>query len=109
MLRIAEYNKVTGEKIELKELEQFGFENDETSNNVPSDFWDDEKDYHFENRYFKCVAPGRRGQDYYLLVNKETRILSIYSTKPDGSGTSGKLDNTLFDMTKYGFIEKVND
>ena len=109
MLKIAEYNKVTGEKIELKELEQFGFENDETSNNVPLDFWGDEKDYHFENTYFKCVAIGRRGQWYYLLVDKETRILSIYSTKPDGSGTNGELDNTLFDMTKYGFVEKVDD
>lgn len=26
MLRIAEYNKVTGKKIELKELEKFGFD-----------------------------------------------------------------------------------
>lgn len=93
--------------VDLKELEQYGFEDSETSNNVPLEYWSDNKDYHFNNTYFVFIASGRRGQDYYLLVNKETRILKIYATKPDGDGTDGKLDNALYDLIIAGLVEKV--
>lgn len=93
--------------VNLKELEKFGFEDSKNSNNVPLEYWGDDKDYHFDNTYFIFFAPGRRGQDYYLLVDKKTRILRIYSTKPDGDGTYGELDNTLFDLIQAGLVEKV--
>lgn len=92
MLRVAEYNIVTGEKIELKELKQFGF--------VESNF--------YNHLYSKVICEGRRGQQFELIVD-EDRIINGYSEGADGDGEMAYLDNTLFDMMKYGFIEKVND
>ena len=93
--------------VDLKKLEKYGFEDSEISNNVPLEYWSDDKDYHFNNTYFVFIASGRRGQDYYLLVDKKTRILKIYSTKPDGDGTDGELDDTLYGLIKDGLVEKV--
>ena len=95
------------DSVNLKELENFGFEDSKISNSVPLEYWDDDKDYHFDNTYFIFIASGRRGQDYYLLVDKESRILKIYSTKPDGDGTYGELDDALYDLIKDGLVEKV--
>lgn len=92
MLKIAEYNIVTGEKIELKELEQFGFIKNKWYNNL----------------YTKVICEGRRGQQFELIVD-EDRIINGYSEGADGDGEMAYLDNTLFDMMKYGFIERVYD
>ena len=106
MLKIAEYNTITGEKVELKELEKYGFEDSENSDSVPLDAWGDDKDYHFDNKYFVFIASGRRGQDYYLLIDKETKKLIIYATVPDGSGTSGILEDVVYDLIKDGLVIK---
>ena len=95
------------DNVDLKELEKFGFEDSKISNIVPLEYWGCDKDYHFDNTYFSFIASGRRGQDYYLLVDKETRILKIYATKPDGDGTDGELDDTLYDLIQAGLVEKV--
>jgi hypothetical protein len=97
------------DNVDLKELEKFGFEDSKTSQNVPYEYWGYgyEKDYHFNNTYFVFIASGRRGQDYYLLVNKETRKLVIYATTPDGDGTSGDLENVIYDLIQADLVEKV--
>ena len=95
------------DNVDLKELEKYGFEDSKISNSVPLEYWGDDKDYHFDNTYFIFIASGRRGQDYYLLIDKETRILKIYATKPDGDGTYGELDDALYDLIKDGLVEKV--
>lgn len=77
--------------------------------NVPYEYWGDDKDYHFNNAYFVFIASGRRGQNYYLLVNKETRKLVIYATRPDGDGTSGDLKNAIYDLIKADMVEKVEE
>jgi hypothetical protein len=97
------------DNVDLKELEKFGFEDSKTSQNVPYEYWDYDKDYHFDNTYFVFIASGRRGQDYYLLINKETRKLVIYATKPDGDGTSGDLENAIYDLIKADLVEKVDE
>ena len=40
--------------------------------------------------YSFYLADGRRGQQYYILIDKEKRVL-IYATKPDGSGCPGEV------------------
>ena len=97
------------DNVDLKELEKFGFEDSKTSQNVPYEYWGYDKDYHFDNTHFVFIASGRRGQDYYLLVNKETRKLVIYATRPDGDGTSGDLENAIYDLIKADLVEKVDE
>lgn len=95
--------------VDLKELEKFGFEDSKTSQNVPYEYWGYDKDYNFDNTYFVFVASGRRGQNYYLLVNKGTRKLIIYATRPDGDGTSGDLEDVVYNLIKAGLVEKVEE
>lgn len=93
----------------LDGLKYYGFEDSETSNNVPLEYWSEDKDYHFDNTYFIFIASGRRGQDYYLLIDKKSKILSIYATTPDGSGTYGEISDVIYDLIKAGLVEKVDD
>ena len=97
------------DNIDLKELEKFRFEDSKISQNVPYEYWGEDKDYHFNNTYFVFIASGRRGQDYYLLIDKDTRKLVIYATKPDGDGTSGDLEDVVYDLIKADLVEKVSD
>ena len=89
MLRVAEYNKVTGEKIELKELKKYGF-------NL------------IGGVYYKTIYEGRRGQDFELVIYND-RFIQGYSNGADGSGEENYIDDTLYDLIKDGFVEKVDD
>ena len=95
------------DNVDLKELEKYGFEDSEISNIVPLEYWSEDKDYHFDNTYFIFIASGRRGQDYYLLIDKKSKILSIYATKPDGDGTCGEISDVIYDLIKADLVEKV--
>ena len=97
------------DEVDLKELEKYGFEDSKISNNFPLEYWGYDKDYHFDNTYFIFIASGRRGQDYYLLADKETRILKIYATSPDGDGTDGELNDTIYYLIKADLVEKVGE
>lgn len=92
----------------LEKLIDYGFEDSETSNNVPLEYWGYDKDYHFDNTIFIFIARGRRGQDYYLLIDKKSKILSIYATKPDGDGTCGEISDVIYDLIKADLVEKVS-
>lgn len=94
------------DNVDLKELEKYGFEDSETSNNVPVDSWGEEI-YSFRNKYFKPIGDGRRGQEYYLFINKNTKILAIYATEPDGNGTCIELSDVIYDLIKADLVEKV--
>ena len=89
MLRIAEYNKITGKKIELKELEKYGF-------NL------------IGGVYYKTIYEGRRGQDFELVIYND-RFIQGYSNGTDGSGEENYIDDTLYDLIKDGFVEKDNN
>lgn len=93
----------------LEKLIDYGFEDSETSNNVPLEYWSDDKDYHFDNTYFIFIASGRRGQDYYLLIDKKSKILSIYATTPDGDGTCGEISDVIYDLIKADLVVKIDD
>jgi hypothetical protein len=45
---------------------------------------------------------------YYLLIDKKSKILSIYATKPDGDGTCGEISDVIYDLIKADLVEKVS-
>ena len=94
------------DNVDLKELEKYGFEDSEISNIVPLEYCSED---HFDNTYFIFIASGRRGQNYYLLIDKKSKILSIYATKPDGDGTCGEISDVIYDLIKADLVEKVEE
>lgn len=91
------------DNVDLKELEKFGFFSDfeyET---------DYSEDYEFENQMIYEMGYSRRGQFYYILVDKSSLIISVYATKPDGSGSNVAMSSVIFDLIQAGLVEKIND
>ena len=89
------------DNVDLKELEKFDF-----LHQFPytTDFSDD---YEFDNKMFYQIGHSRRGQFYYILVDKTSLEISVYATRPDGSGTSIGVGSILFDLIQAGLVEKV--
>lgn len=96
MLKIAEYNKITGEKVDLKELEEFGFNLNENGlcyeKEFNADYFDEE-----ENHSILVYVNGRgivldiMNNDYtYHSWNKEL----------------GGIEDTLYDLIQAGLVEK---
>lgn len=86
MLRIAEYNKKTGKKIDLKELEKFGFR-----------YFDSEGKYKLRERNIDGLT--------CIWINVwNRRILYIQAKKYD---TSCLLK--LYDLIEAGYVEKVEE
>ena len=97
------------DNVDLKELEKFGFEDvANVDEYLIMNDWG-EIDYNFTGTYLKVVGEGRRGQYYHLLVDKDSKIISEYATKPDGDGCSCELDGTLYDLIQAGLVEKVEE
>ena len=92
MLRIPEYNTKTGKKIELEELEQFGFEKNKWYNEL----------------YTKVIYEGRRGQRFEIIIDKQ-KYINGYSEGADGDGETDYLDDTLYDLQEAGYLEKVEE
>lgn len=91
MLRIAEYNKITGKKIELKELEQFGFKKHS-------------KSYYRckRNDYIKNLKNG------YIEISNDTRWINqdgIAFLRTDEI----EYQDTLYDLIGAGYVEKVKN
>ena len=78
------------DNVNLKELEKFGFDED----NV----W-----------YLKMICDGRRGQAFFLEVNKNDRFIYGYSNGADGDGEDAKVDDTIYDLIISGIVEKVSE
>ena len=93
MLKIAEYNKITGKKIELKELEEFGFKNNK--------WW-------YKDLYTKVICKGRRGQQFEIIIDKD-KYINGYSEGADGDGEITYLDDTIYDLITNGYVEKVEE
>ena len=87
MLKIAEYNKITGKKIELSELEKFGF----------TEYKDSYKrDYN---------------NDYLTSVDKQTR--EILKVDYEWSFLENKYYKNstykIYDLIESGYVEKVEE
>lgn len=83
MLKIAEYNKITGKKIELSELEKFGFNVD------------------MYNLWYECHS--KENNKDSIIVNIENRKLSFYQNY------NGKSYDLLYDLIEAGYVEKVEE
>ena len=94
MLKIAEYNKKTGKKIELKELEKFGYNFIEKCIIPKGVFGKEEVDCY--------VKPDKRGE-YHSLC---TFIKCTYSREI--IGPIYDLGN-LYDLIEAGYVEKGDD
>lgn len=91
MLRIREYNKITGKKIDLKELEKFGFEYKENKRLPLNSVWNYE-DY--------LEVKGNKEQIYIRAFdNREITVFSDY----------GKTIDKLYDLITAGYVEKVKE
>ena len=91
MLRIREYNKITGKKIDLKELEKFGFEYKENKRLPLNSVWNYE-DY--------LEVKGNKEQIYIRAFdNREIPVFSEY----------GKAIDKLYDLITAGYVEKVEE
>lgn len=82
MLKIAKYNTITGEKIDLKELEKYGFNNK----------------YNNDGSYEKVVDYGRT-----LWVEKN-RCIGL-----EDSMSYFNIGDTLYDLINDGLVEKVEE
>jgi hypothetical protein len=81
-----------------KDLQKYGFykaeENDEYSI--------------IDNEMVCCIGLSRRGQFYYIILDSETKKLTLYASEADGSGGSVEISDELYDMIRDGKIEKYN-
>lgn len=95
MLRIVEYNKITGKKVDLKELESFGFEYKENKRIPQNSIWNYE-DY--------LEVKGNKEQIYIRAF--DNREITVFSS-------CGKAIDKLYDLIVAGYVEKsgggVND
>lgn len=91
MLKIAEYNKITGKKIELSELEKFGFKKHN-------------KSYYRckRNDYIKNLKNG------YIEISNDTGWIS-----QDGTDflrvDEIEYQDTLCDLIEAGYVEKMEE
>ena len=89
MLRIVEYNKITAKKVDLKELEKFGF--------IKYRNIDDGKYYH-------CF--------YDLFIGEDRKILQddgINECKSIEYQLSENEIEIIFDLTIAGYVEKFEE
>ena len=88
------------ENVDFSELLELGFVETVESDAAYQNYWG-EFDTNFINKYAFELGHSRRGQFYYILVDKGSREISIYSTKPDGDGGELYLDSV------YGIFSKL--
>ena len=88
------------ENIDFSELLELGFVETVESDAAYQNYWG-EFDANFINKYAFELGHSRRGQFYYILIDKKSREISIYSTKPDGDGGQLYLDSV------YGILSKL--
>lgn len=91
MLRIVEYNKITGKKVDLKELESFGFEYKENKRIPQNSIWNYE-DY--------LEVKGNKEQIYIRAF--DNREITVFSS-------CGKAIDKLYDLIQAGYVEKVEE
>ena len=111
MLKIAEYNKITGKKIELSDLKQFGFEEEHwgyiyyPNNNNPS------------TRYFSSIKVDKKFMGInnlieFCLKNMSCWCNSIEELEDDFQNIKASYEafkTKINDLAKAGYVEKVEE
>lgn len=64
--------------------------------------------YYYENVLVYNIGHSRRGQFYYLILDKTSLQLSILASKADGEGSSISLPDVILKLYKNGLIDESN-
>lgn len=88
MLRIREYNKITGKKIDLKELEKFGFR---------------KSDICFKYEYDYTILTI---VDYQIQIYPDRKINIVQNCMYQ---VNDILLDKIYDLTEAGYVEKVKE
>lgn len=83
MLKIAEYNTITGKKVELSELEKYGFHR-------RTCYMDNNKNEYFKRGYTLNEINVNKDNDNRLIITNNEFII----------------DETLYDLIKDGYVVK---
>ena len=94
MLKIAEYNTITGKKIKLEELEKFGFKLIEKCS-IPVGCFE----VHIVDCYVKPNSFGEYDNSATFIETNLTKQILVPSYDLD----------TIYDLIEAGLVEKVSD
>ena len=87
------------EELNLEVLLNYGFTKIDKEEEIENEEYTiSSYDYKFE------IGHARRGQFYYLLVDKKTRDIIIHATEPDGSGGSVMCPDVLIKLSIDGVV-----
>ena len=88
-------------EITRKQLSELGFYKPDLDG-LPEDFynWFDEI-----CSYIYKIGDGRRGQTYYLGIERETLKLLIYASESDGDGCHTEVGDIFIKLIQNNFIE----
>ena len=110
MLRIVVYNKITGKKVDLKELEKFGFKLNEDSNYEFKEYYpleDDGTRYIDDNDFDYIwsieIYERKDGNELWLEV-----INNDCTYHNEGDEVEGIM-NLIYDLIQAGYLEKVEE
>lgn len=96
MLKIAEYNKITGKKIDLKEFEKFGFEvfNQSTARKI----------------YYENIPPVCMEDDtYFMIEHREIWFIENGAKESNERYFGNPQFDDLYDLIQAGYVEKVEE
>ena len=65
---------------------------------------DDDRLYYYESCWVFEIGHSRRGQSYYVIINKDTNEVQILATEPDGSGGIINAGDIFKTLIAGGFI-----
>lgn len=110
MLRIREYNKITGEKIDLKELEKFGFKENEEGRYELKKYYELEED---GTRYIdEYGADYKWSIEIYKRKNGNELWLEIMNNDCSYHNEGNEVEEIMcliYDLTEAGYVEKVEE
>lgn len=96
MLKIAEYNKNTGKKIDLKELEEFGFEvfNQSTARKI----------------YYEHIPPVSMEDDtYFMIEHREIWFIENGAKESNERYFGNPQFDDLYDLIESGYVIKESE
>ena len=74
------------------------------SNHYVAEDYDDGL-YYYESSWVFEIGHSRRGQSYYVIINKNTNEVQILATEPDGSGGIINAGDIFKTLIAGGFID----
>ncbi len=91
---------IVKQNVNLEILLNYGFEK------IDKELEQKNDEYTIASYHYKFnIGHSRRGQFYYLLVDKNTRNIFIYASKPDGDGTSILFPNVIGQLITDSIVE----